>query len=52
MNVQMDPRRGTFQALHEQHQVVPAEEGAVIFGGVGLGQILPVCRLKRSGWGS
>src|SRR5260221_6568835 len=32
MNIQMDARRARFQALHEQHQVVPAEEGAVITG--------------------
>ena len=41
MNVQVDARRAGFQALHEQHQVVPAEEGAVIFGGVDLWQLLP-----------
>jgi hypothetical protein len=44
MNVQVDPRRARFQALHEQHQVAPAQEGAVIFGGENLGQILPVSR--------
>jgi hypothetical protein len=41
MNVQVDARRAGFQALHEQHQVVSAEEGAVIFGGVDLWQFLP-----------
>jgi hypothetical protein len=41
MNVQVDARRARFQALHEQHQVVPTEEGAVIFGGVDLRQLLP-----------
>ncbi len=41
MNVQVDARRARFQALHEQHQVVPAEDGAVIFGGVDLRQLLP-----------
>jgi hypothetical protein len=34
-------RRARIQALHEQHQVAPAEEGAVIFSGVDLWQLLP-----------
>jgi hypothetical protein len=41
MNVQVDAWRARFQALHEQNQVAPAEEGAVIFGGVDPWQLLP-----------
>lgn len=36
MNVQVDVRRAGFQTLHEQHQVVPAGESSVMFGGVDL----------------
>jgi hypothetical protein len=41
MNVQVDTRLAGLQALHEQHQVGPAEEGPVVFGGVDLWQLLP-----------
>jgi hypothetical protein len=44
----VNARRARLQALHEQNQVAPAEEGAVIFSGVDLGQLPPERALPES----